>query len=322
MILSRMRSWSLAGRVLVLVAAAGLLAVAPAAGARGPDSPLLVTTSQVIQSESTGDPIQVDSGTWLLFRTGFAVTDDHVSVLDDITLEIVLDGEALVVETATEDTPEGTILWGYASSHPLDPVSAHTVTYRHLASAAGEDGFGFSWDAGVVFESTATLVVGKLAAQARRGDPFVGGWLATDAGDGSAWAFFIDPAVDGVYLVESYDHGASVCGDPGSRTPGPTGDPTEPVRFAGLGFLDDGGALAWDSAGFYCLDAILGPYRVMQSDLDSDTPPEEDGPVSGSQRLIYDPGLDTLQAEGDASVFHRTRAKTVDELRKIIEKTM
>jgi len=42
---------------------------------------------------------------------------------------------------------------------------------------------------------------------------------------------------DGTYLVESYDHGGSVCGDPGSRTPGPTGAPTEPVRFAGIGFL-------------------------------------------------------------------------------------
>jgi hypothetical protein len=150
-----------------------LLALAPAAMAGGPNSPVLVTTGAVIQSESSGEPIQVDPGAWLLFRTGNAVTDEFIDNLDSITIEILLDGESLEVETVIEDLGEtcgvggdpeacadAEVLWGYASSHPLSPGSVHTLTYRHTASEAGQDGFGNSWDAGVFFESTATLVAG------------------------------------------------------------------------------------------------------------------------------------------------------------------
>jgi len=42
------------------------------------------------------------------------------------------------------------------------------LTYRHTASAAGQDGFGFSWEAGVIFESTGTLVAGNAPADGSR----------------------------------------------------------------------------------------------------------------------------------------------------------
>ncbi len=305
--------------VVATLLATGLLAGAPVAQAGGPNSPVMITTGQVLTSESSGEPIPVDPGAWLLFRTGFAVTDDRAEVLDTITFEIELDGEILALETAVEDTPEATILWAFASSNPLSPGSVHVVTYRHFASSAGEDGFGNSWGPGLVFEATGTLVAGNAAAPAVPTDPFTGGWLATDS-DGSQWAYFIEAPVDGTYRVESYDHGGSVCGDPGSRSPGPSGDPTEPVRFAGIGLLDPDGALAWDFGGLYCLDAVLGPYRVMLSDVDSETPPEEDGPITGSQRLLYDPATDTIEVEADGIVFERIKASSVEELRQIIEK--
>src|SRR3990172_102869 len=111
--------------VLATVLAASLLAGAPVAQAGGPNSPLLITTGQVLGSESSGDPIQVDPGAWLLFRSGFSVTDDHASALETLTMEIVLDGEALAVETTIEDRPADTVLWGYASSPPLSPACVH-----------------------------------------------------------------------------------------------------------------------------------------------------------------------------------------------------
>lgn len=307
----------LLGSVAVPAVVAVVLLLAPAVGARGPNSPVLVTTAQVVESESSGTPIQVDAGTWLLFRTGQLVTDGQAAVLDTITLEIILDGEALAVETAIEDTAEGTALSGYATSPPLSAGSLHTVTYRQTASEDGQDGFDNSWQAGVIFESTGTVVAGDAPIA----DPFVGGWLGTDL-DGSQQALFIDEPVDGVYLVEYYDHGASICGEPGSRTPlSPPIDevPTEPGRIAGLGDRDETGALAWDFAAIFCLDSILGPYRVLQSDVDPATPEEEDMPLSGSQRLIYDPTSDTLQNEGDDAVYDRTRATSIEELRRLLE---
>jgi len=148
--------------ILPLLIGLLLLTAAPAAQAAGGlNSPVLITTGQVIQSETSGDPIQVDTGSWLLFRNGFSVSNENAEVLETITLEIVLDGELLAVETVTEPLgDDATVLWGYASSPPLSPGSMHTVTYRGSASEAGEDGFGGSWEQGILFEFTGTIVAG------------------------------------------------------------------------------------------------------------------------------------------------------------------
>lgn len=168
------------------------------------------------------------------------------------------------------------------------------------------------------------LAVAPTAAAAKN-DPLVGGWRSTDV-DGSALAWFIEESVDGTYLVEGYDHGAGVCGSPGSRSPGVSeGVPTEPARY-GLGYawIDDTGALSLDNADIICLDPVLGPYRVMKSDFDPDTPEEEDGPVLGPKQLTYDPETDTLiddiGPEFDPLVFERMKATTVKEFRKEVAK--
>jgi hypothetical protein len=106
----------------------------------------------------------------LRFRTGQIVADNEAASLDAIVIEIELDGASLAVDQVVEDFgvvcgPEechdSTVLWGFALSHPLSGNGTHTLTYRQIASAPGEDGFGGEWEAGVIFEATGTLAVDR-----------------------------------------------------------------------------------------------------------------------------------------------------------------
>lgn len=169
------------------------------------------------------------------------------------------------------------------------------------------------------------VVAGAPAVAGADEDSLVGGWRSIDY-DGSSLAWFIEESVDGTYLVEAYDHAASTCGGPGSRTPGaPPGGPVEPARY-GLGYawIDGTGALALNNADIVCLDAVLGPYRLMSSDFNPDIPEEEDTPLLGPMRLSYEPTTDSLidanaGPDFEPLVFERMKAETVEEFRKELE---
>jgi hypothetical protein len=150
-------------------------------------------------------------------------------------------------------------------------------------------------------------------AAGKANDSFVGAWRAIDF-DGSEMAFFISAPVDGTFLVEGYDHGATVCGVMGDTTPGlpPGVDPVKPARYAtGFGILDENERLVVLGSGIVCLDAILGPYRH----------PAGMGHFVFSYKTTDDVLVDRSSEDPDYwVVYQRMKYATVEEFREGLAK--